>query len=174
MTSLEGQKVNLRFLKPSDLPYLQSWENNPAYWHLSGTQRAFTPQEFKNYLQNAQKDILEAGQLRLLIETKEQQPLGTVDFYDFEPVHQRAGVGILIVPPEERRRGFALEALQMACNFAFKQWGLQQIYAHILEENKASINLFLKLGFEKTGLHKKWVNIKGHFYDLGFYQLMNE
>jgi diamine N-acetyltransferase len=174
MIPLKGAKVGLRALESKDLDLLMSWENNPENWSLSGTVKPFSRSVLKRYLQNAHKDIYEAQQLRLIIETTDGVALGTLDFFEFDPLNLRCGLGILIAQKEQRQKGYAFEALQLACTFAFKAWGLQQIFANILESNTASQALFKKAGFEKTGHKKAWVNIEGSFYDEGFYQLLSK
>ena len=60
----------------------------------------------KRYLENAHQDIYESKQLRLMIVEREcQQPVGMIDIFDFNPQHQRAGIGIVI---EETIRGKAM------------------------------------------------------------------
>lgn len=174
MITLKGSNVGLRALKPEDLDLLMTWENNPENWHLSGMVKPFSRSVLEHYLQNAQQDIYEAQQLRFIIETTAGNALGTLDFFEFDPLNLRCGVGILIAQKEQRQKGYAFEALQLACTFAFKNWGLQQIFASILESNTASKALFEKMGFEKTGCKKAWINIEGVFYDEGFYQLLRK
>ena len=174
MISLKGQHLKLRALEPTDLDLLLAWENDTSQWHLSGTVAPYSRYILKRYLENAHQDIYEARQLRLIIETNTGKAIGTLDFFEFEPLHLRCGLGIFIADANARQKGFAFEALQLACNFAFKAWGLQQLFANILENNTASQALFKKLGFEKTGEKKAWVNIEGRFFNEGFYQLMKE
>ena len=107
------------------------------------------------YLANAHQDIFKAKQLRLIIE-KDERSIGMIDLFDFEPLHQRAGIGIWIADEGERQKGFAKEALQLLLNYAFKQLQLKQIYCNISSINKASINLFSGLDFILVGVKKDW------------------
>ena len=53
--------------------------------------------------------------------------------------------------PEERGRGAGYKFLKTACNYAFKQFDIQEIYAEIKKINFASIKIFEKIGFVHTG-----------------------
>lgn len=152
---LKGDNIQLRALEPSDLDTLYHWENDINIWKVSQTIAPFSKHVLSQYLANAHQDIFTAKQLRLIIE-KESRSIGTIDLFDFEPVHKRAGVGILIADHGDRQKGYAKEALELLINYAFKQLQLKQIYCNISSINKASINLFSGLDFTLVGVKKDW------------------
>ena len=145
----------MRALEPSDLDTLYHWENDINIWKVSQTITPFSKHVLSQYLANAHQDIFTARQLRLII-VKESRSIGTIDLFDFEPVHKRAGVGILIADQGDRQKGYAREALELLINYAFKQLQLKQIYCNISSINKASINLFSGLDFMLVGVKKDW------------------
>ena len=152
---LKGENIQLRALEPSDLDTLYDWENDINIWKVSQTITPFSKHVLSQYLANAHQDIFTARQLRLII-VKESRSIGTIDLFDFEPVHKRAGVGILIADQGDRQKGYAREALELLINYAFKQLQLKQIYCNISSINKASINLFSGLDFMLVGVKKDW------------------
>ena len=89
--------------------------------------------------------------------------IGFIDLFDFDPIHRRAGIGIVIASEEHRGQGLAKEGLALLCTYGFTHLGLHQLYANILEENTASIALFENLGFKAVGLKKDWVFYQGEF-----------
>ena len=148
--------VRLRPLEPEDLDELYKWENDPSIWKVSCTQTPFSRYILKKYIEESHRDIVEAKQLRLIIENLEEKPVGAIDLFDYEPFHLRAGVGILIYDIEERRRGLATDALELLMQYCKKTLGLNQLYANIGSSNFPSINLFEKSGFRKVGIKEKW------------------
>lgn len=152
---LTGKHIKLRALEPSDLETLYSWENNTHIWKVSQTMTPFSKHVLTQYLANAHQDIYTSKQLRLMIQ-KDEKDIGTIELFDFEPTHLRAGVGIWIADESEREKGFAKEALQLLVNYAFEQLQLKQVYCNISSNNKASINLFSGLDFMLVGVKKKW------------------
>jgi diamine N-acetyltransferase len=122
-------------------------------------------------LANAQQDIYEAKQLRLIIEI-DNKPIGLIDLFDFNPQHKRAGIGILILE-KFQQKGFANEALQLVIKYAFNTLQLHQIYANITPDNKKSISLFTKNNFIKVGVKKDWIISNNQFKDEVLYQLIN-
>lgn len=165
MDYLEHDHIFLRALEPEDLDILYLWENDPAVWHLSGTLAPFSRFILKQYLDNAHKDIFEHKQLRLIIELREEKrPLGTIDLFDFDPLHLRAGIGILIADSSDRGKGYAREALETLIQYCFSVLGLHQLWCNIAACNKPSIKLFESAGFIKIGEKKEWL-FNGHDFD---------
>lgn len=77
-------------------------------WEVSDTLTPFSLFTLKKYIETCHLDIYTTKQLRLMIERLDTNTrIGLVDLYDFDPYHQRAGVGIMIhntEKPETRLR----------------------------------------------------------------------
>jgi diamine N-acetyltransferase len=167
MNTLENSQIKLRAPEPSDVDLLYAWENNMEIWKVSNTITPFSKYVLQKYIETAHLDIWETKQLRLIIEAKTQSslmhfPIGLIDLFDFDPFHQRAGLGILIALKEHRNKGFASEALKLLTRYAFETLQLHQLYCNIGETNTYSIQLFKNIGFEVVGVKKDWLkNIDG-------------
>ncbi len=111
--------------------------------------------------------------MRLVIcKNETEAQVGFIDLFDFDPKHSRVGVGIVIFSEEDKRQGFASEALGLTCNYAFTHLKVHQIFAGISEENEGSIKLFEKAGFANSGLKKDWIFSEGIYKSEYFYQLI--
>lgn len=170
MLKLQLNNVYLRALEPDDLDFLYELENDPSIWEISGTLAPYSKKVLRAYLENAHRDIYEVKQLRLCVCNAEHERLGLIDLFDFDPKNLRAGVGIVIMNPNDRNKGVGQKALQLLVDYAFEALGLHQLYANILEENTGSIRLFEKVGFEKVGLKKDWIKSGSGFKNELLYQ----
>jgi len=158
VNKLENKTIKLRAPEPEDLDLLYLWENNTSVWQISGTLVPFSRFVLKQYLENAGKDIFEMKQMRLIIQlNSNKRPVGAIDLFDFDPFHRRAGVGILIADPSDRRKGYAREALDTVMIYCFEVLQLHQVYCNITSGNHASIKLFTSAGFELVGEKKEWL-----------------
>jgi len=157
VVTLQGNQVYLRALEKKDLDFLYQLENDTENWEISGTQTPYSKDVLQMYLENAHLDIYEVKQLRLVICSQDHQSIGLIDLFDFEPYHQRVGLGIIIKDTEMRNQGIGKEAIQLVLEYAFQTLGVKQVYANILEENKPSLHLFEKLGFVPIGIKKDWI-----------------
>ncbi len=162
MVTLTGNSVFLRALEPEDLVAIHRIENDERLWTVSETITPFSLHSIKEYLANAHKDIYEVKQLRLAIcDTDTKMLIGLIDLFDFDPYNARAGVGILIESQENRGKGYGKEALALILTYAKTHLKLHQLYANILEDNAASIQLFTHAGFDVAGVKKEWRRVSG-------------
>ncbi|MFB6306115.1 MAG: GNAT family N-acetyltransferase, partial [Flavobacteriales bacterium] len=164
----------LRAIETSDVDLLYKWENNPEIWPESETFSPYSKETLKAFAQSVQ-DIYTQKQLRLIICKKEDhKAIGTVELYEFSPKDRRAGVGILIADKENRKKGFASDALDILIDHCFKILDLHQLYCHINTDNEESLNLFKKKGFKTTGTLEEWRNVNGVWKDEYFLQLIKK
>jgi len=170
MTVLSTDILKLRAPEPADLDVLFSWENDTRVWHISSTSSPFSKQTLKNYL-NSVQDIYTDRQLRLMIDDSNGKAIGCVDLYEFDPLHQRAGIGILIGDEADRGKGYASTALGLLIEYAFNHLLMNQLYCTIPVTNHASIHLFEQAKFRQCGTLKQWINLAGDFQDAHIYQL---
>jgi diamine N-acetyltransferase len=161
-------------MEPEDLELLYEWENDTSYWIISNTVVPFSKYTLKLYLENSHKDIYETGQLRLMIDhIPDNVSIGTIDLFDFDPFHKRAGLGILIARQDYRRKGYASMALKCLVDYCFKTLQLHQIYCNILANNCESMDLFKKIGFVQSGLKKDWIKTSDGYLDEYMFQMIN-
>lgn len=174
MSYLIGQSVRLRALEPGDLDSLEKWENNPDSWEISNRLVPYSRHFLEKYLDQAHLDIYEARQFRYVIETiEEKKAVGAIDLHDYDPIHDRAGVGILIVE-EDRNKGYAREALTLLKEWAFEHVFMHQLHCEIHIDNHKSIKLFESCGFEKVGVLKHWTRTKRGFKDVILLQCLED
>jgi diamine N-acetyltransferase len=172
---MKHKDIKLRALEPEDLELLYEWENNDSNWIISNTITPFSKYILKQYLENSHKNIFETGQLRLMIDhIPDKNSIGTIDIFDFDPFHMRAGIGILIANEEHRRKGYASMALTRLTEYCFKTLQLHQLYCNILSNNCESMDLFKKHGFVLTGQKKDWIKTPDSWLDEYIFQLINK
>ncbi len=173
MVTLTGNTIYLRALEPEDLEFIYRLENNEAIWEVSNTQTPYSRFLIRQYLENAHQDIYEAKQLRLAIcRAGSFDALGLIDLFDFDPVNQKAGVGIIIEQEGNRNSGFGKEALGLLIEYTFQKLQLHQLYANIDLANVASVSLFTNFGFQLAGVKKDWIRRDNTYFDEALYQLI--
>jgi diamine N-acetyltransferase len=160
---LENSTLRLRAPEPEDMDLLYVWENDTSIWENGASIVPFSRYSIKQYLIEHTHDIYVDRQLRLMITIGETgESVGTIDLYDFDPFHRRAGVGILI-DHNHRRKGYGLQALALLEGYAFRFLNLKQLHAIIPEKNSGSIQLFVKAGYRQTGLLEEWLRAGDSF-----------
>jgi len=172
-----GPNLLLRAPEPADIDLLFRWENDTRIWHLSNTLAPFSRFAIEQFVLNSDKDIFASRQLRLMIDWhsagSEIKTIGSIDLFEFDPYHKRAGIGILI-DESSRRHGFAFEALNLLIEYCFNTLNLHQVFCSIEQNNIESINLFTKAGFVKCGIKKDWLLRDGKWTDELMFQLIKK
>ncbi len=74
-------------------------------------------------------------------------PIGYVAFKGGNPALGSYEIGVTIVDPAERRRGYGRPAITAAVDYAFGRLGAERLWAAQLSDNHAAINLGRRLGF---------------------------
>lgn len=161
---LTYESITLRAVEPEDLELLYLWENNDSLWSHSNTLVPYSKFTLKRYIANSHKSLYETGQLRLMVDiTAEKRTIGTIDLFDFDHFHSRAGVGILIASDADRQKGYASQAVHCLINYAFSTLHLHQLWCNILETNTDSIRLFEKNGFTLCGRRDEWLKVNEEY-----------
>ncbi|MGN0186413.1 MAG: GNAT family N-acetyltransferase [Paludibacteraceae bacterium] len=174
MSYLTSDRITLRAPEPEDLDSFYRWENDTALWAFGNTIEPFSRYTLRQYIATADQDIYTKRQLRLMVERKaDKMVVGAVDLFDFDPLHQRAGIGLLI-DKTCRREGFAAESLTLLCNYAFGVLHLKQVYAHVPIDNTACLDFFDKATpFVHTATLRSWLQRNNIYVDVTVWQLIN-
>lgn len=172
---IRGQIVGLRATEPADAEILFQWENNIHLWSVSNSQIPFSKFLIDEFVNASHHDIYTNKQLRLMIiDLSDNSTVGVIDLFEFDPQHNRCGIGIFVIETA-RRKGIAQESIALVKDYVFNILHLKQIFVHVNAGNISSINLFEKSGFEKSGLKKFWHKSGlNTFEDVWFMQCINQ
>ncbi len=201
MTYLQGPHIQLRALEPEDLELMYTIENDTTLWDVSNRQVPYSREVLRQYIINSQADLYADKQVRLMMELRDTQEIagkqptretagkqptpdiagkrptrltvGAIDLFNFEPLHRHAEVGICVLQAYQGK-GYATEALQLLCDYAFRFLCLEQLVAHIATENTHSMQLFSSCGFTPCGTLKRWWNVEGSFKEVTLLQRLKK
>ena len=156
--------MTLRALEPEDLDLLYQIENNRELWQVGATNVPYSRYTLHDYIATSSDDIFADRQVRLIVENEQGEAVGIADLVHFDPQHQRAEVGIVILPAY-RRKGYASAAIQALCDYAIRIVHLHQLYAVINSTNVAAVSLFQKVGFTKQNTLSEWLFDGREYHD---------
>lgn len=173
---IELSQLKLRAVELSDVDLLYRWENNLEMQPFGGNPTApFSKHQLTHFIENNRGDLYSDLQMRLMLEFEVEgnwQVAGIVDVFDFEPFHNRAGIGI-VIHKSFRGQGFAKTALSLLTEYLFKTWGLHQIWALVSTDNLPSVALFEGCDFEKIGIKRDWLKVGSGYQNAYEYQKIN-
>lgn len=161
---LQGNGIRLRAPEPEDLEVMFRFENDTDVWEMSNTTGPYSRFQLKQYIEQAQNDLFADRQLRLMIETDApRRVVGIVDVCSFDPLHNRAEVGIMVDRPC-RGQGIGRHALALLETHCFHYLGIHQLFAYIAVGNLPCRRLFAACGYKENAVLKEWMHTYGGSY----------
>ena len=169
---LSNDTITLRSLEPTDLETLYRWENDTALWTVSDTVAPYSREALWQYLEQYTGDIYSQRQLLLMIiSNADGTPIGTIDYLNFDPLNNRAELGLFIAA-ERRGKGHGREALELLTAYSRDHIGLRQLYVYIALDNTVCLNLFENFGYRRVGILQSWVKRGSVYRDVALLQMM--
>lgn len=167
---LTDDKITLRALEPTDIDVMYRWENDAELWRYGSTVAPFSRKQLWEYIAGYDADIYSARQLRLMIvENETGHAVGALDLTDYDPVNQRASLGIFI-DKRKHRLGYASRAIALASDYCAERIGMHQLWAIVPADNIPSRSLFSSTGFKITGKLQSWLKTRTSYCDAYIYQ----
>lgn len=138
--------VSLREMLFTDVNKLLKWENNPDNWQISDTVAPFSRKQIEDFV-NQPQSLKDNKQQRFMV-CLDDNPIGCIDIFEYDTAKRKAGVGVLIAEESNRNKGYASEALNLLIEKCRNELNVVHLFCNIYKENKASIRLFEKCGFQ--------------------------
>jgi diamine N-acetyltransferase len=168
---LNNDKVTLRALEPTVLDTLYRWENDSSVWTVTDTIAPYSREALWHYLEQYTGDIYAQRQLRLMITLADGTPAGTIDYLNFDPLNNRAELGLFIAP-EHRGKGLGRQALDLLTAYSREHIGLRQLYVFIAIDNVVCLKLFEDHGYRRVGTINSWVKRGSTYRDVALLQMV--
>ena len=163
---LEGKNVNLRIVEKEDLPLLLEWFNNRE---MAGEHEPLDPQQSKKEFED-RYDKLGSDEKLFCIEKKDGSKIGQIGHY---PKGNLLEIGYCVLP-DERRKGYCTEAVQIMVDYLFLTRDIVRVQAHTHSGNKTSQRVLEKSGFKREGIIRKDSFIRGEWRDSCLYSILRE
>lgn len=104
------------------------------------------------------------------IETK--APLGMIEVSRIDWRNRYGYIGILIGDKNNRRKGYATDAIKIIVKLSFDQWGLNKLCALVTENNIPSVKLFEKLHFTKEAILRENIYLDSKYHNQFIFSLL--
>jgi ribosomal-protein-alanine N-acetyltransferase len=162
---LEGKIVNLRVPEKKDLSLIEEWRNSPEFQGEHNLLIQESSAELEKKYDNFRPD-----EKWFLIEKKDGTRIGLV-VLELEGGVQELGYGII---PSERGKGYCTEAVKIAVDYLFLSKPIVRIQAHTNVRNTGSQRVLEKAGFQKEGIIRKRIFVRGDWRDEFLYSILRE
>jgi len=103
----------------------------------------------------------------------DKHPIGTCGFHKWNEKHGHAEIGYDL-GAAHWHKGYMTEVLQVVLHHGFDKMKLNRIEAIVYPENRASLRLLERLGFQKEGLLRQSTRQGDKYYDHWILSLLKE
>jgi diamine N-acetyltransferase len=155
--------ITLRPLERSDLPFVHVLNNNRSmmgYWFEEPYESFVELEEL------FRKHIHDQSERRFIVQDGAQERVGLVELVEIDHLHRRAEF-LIMVAPQQQRRGYARAATRLAVNYAFRVLNLNKLYLLVDVDNAHAIRIYEEAGFTREGV------LVDEFFSDGRYRSVN-
>jgi len=147
---LETERLILREFTLADAPFIIELVNSPGWLQFIGDRNVKTEEQAKEYLRNGPLKSYEINGFGLsMVELKaDQTPIGMCGIIRRDNL-ENPDIGFAFLPMFEGK-GLAFEIVHVTIGYAKNVLKLPVIFAITMPENKRSIKLLEKIGFNYT------------------------
>ena len=153
---LQGKHVILRALTEADAASYHQILSDEVTMKSYGLRVFSTVEDTKAFIAEQKNWFVRQVAIRWgIVSRMNQQVVGDVILWRFDPLRRHAEVGIKI-HKDHRRRGLPQEALDTVLAFAFSELGLHSLEANIAVNNRPAQILARTLGFREEGYRRQF------------------
>ncbi len=152
-------------MEKEDLPWALKWGNNPKFGGEHEPLEQMSMTELEAWYDKPRPD-----EKWFIIEKKNKSKVGQISYTPSGSCYE---IGYRLIP-EERGKDYCTEAAKIIVDYLFLTKSIVRIQAHTNPKNLASQRVLEKAGFQKEGLIRKPIFIRGKWTDGLLYGILRE
>jgi len=147
---IEGEKINLRRVKPADFDKIIKWSENKKLAYFAGERLPKDKQEcIKRYQRTSS-----LFNIIFAIEDKGGNFLGEIELDHIQWKNRMAELFLYIGEENLWGKGYGSDALNTFIQYIYKENKIDIIYLRVYQNNKRAIRCYQKCGFKQKGVLK--------------------
>lgn len=158
------RKIAIRFITNKDTDNIIKWRNSEFVMNNFIDRNELTKNIHNEWLKTKvnKKEVFQF----IAHDIDNNLDFGSTYIKDIDNQHKKAEIGIFIGDKNYIGKGYGSQIVKQIIDFSFNELSLNKIYARILSYNKASYNMFIKLGFHNDALLRQDVFINSEPFDV--------
>ena len=167
-----GKFVTLRSIEKDDLEMMRKMLNDPEIESLVvGWAFPISKYQQEHWYE---KNFNDDKNLRFVIETPDDGPVGLATLVNIDWKNRRATHGIKLVKRENRRKEIGTDTVMAIMRYAFDELQLNRLDGSWFDENVASKTLYQRCGWKVEGRIRKCIYKNGRYRDLDLVGILKE
>ena len=170
LPALVGEKVYLRAATAEDIA-------NTYHWYMQSDPHLLTPEPY-TFLTPAEAaeayrklEKNDRQQTFVILRQADKLIVGLITYYNMNLLNRATEIKVL-VDPDYRKNGFALEALRILTRYLVKYREINRMTVQVAMMNTAAVKLLEKAGFKLEGVLRKQYFYQREYRDGALYALL--
>lgn len=165
---LRGKNIILRPLRKDDITKTNIWRNDLELIRMTQGYRLPKTLEMDEDWFNRVLGDTTSGNAYFGIDVIENSEfIGLIQLNNIDYISRTAVWGIIIGDPNNRGKGYSVEASFLLFDYAFNTLNLRKILGYVIEGNKASLRMHERIGFNIEGCLRDHV-----YYDSKYHNVL--
>jgi RimJ/RimL family protein N-acetyltransferase len=161
VTTLPGERVTLRPVRPEDHPDILRWQNDPEVAWWMDYERTFTLAD----IDESEANALAEGH-PFLIETVDGRGIGRIGLNGFSDRDRTCSLYVFIGERDVWSMGYGSDSMRLLLAWGFPEFELYLVQLWSLSTNARAIRAYEKVGFRVDGvLRERSLKSDGKRYD---------
>ncbi|WP_202709008.1 GNAT family N-acetyltransferase [Sporosalibacterium faouarense] len=169
---IKGNLINLRLVEESDLEKMNKLQNDVSekglYSDLTLRSKAQLEKQFQEF------GLVKKEYSILLITDKQDNIIGMIQHFKGSIYSTGYEIGLLIYKKENRKNGYATEALKLYTSYMFESHPIERLELSTSVDNIGAQKVATKCGYVLEGINRKSCYIRGVATDLKKYSILRD
>lgn len=163
---IKNERIKLRPMEIEDGKHLYKWKNSEEVFKYLGG--GFKPQSFfelNEFLPQLCR-ITEKNYRFIILNAKNNLPIGLIGLYDINNIHRNCEVGLYIGDEDYLNMGIGTDALKLIEDYAKNYLNIRKISLSVVSENIGAVSFWEKNSYKLVGVKKEDRYIQGKYCDV--------
>lgn len=150
MQIIDSENLIYRPIDYEDTEMILGWRNSDAVRNNFLHRDIITVEEHERWLES---EIMTGRAVQfVMIDKKDDKPIGSVYFRDIDKERKTAEYGIFIGEGSARGKGYGIETAIRMTSYFFEDMRYDKLFLRVLERNRAAIRSYEAAGFKKDDI----------------------
>jgi RimJ/RimL family protein N-acetyltransferase len=161
---VSGSLVRLRAVEPRDTEPLYEWFNDAEATEGLAVRYPVSRDSEREWVERS--GVVAYGTMHFAVETYDGDLLGTCGLFKTNlPENRCAELGIALVRPGSRGRGYGTDTVRTLCRFGFDEMNLHRVELLVFAHNATARRVYEKVGFQVECVARQAHWGDGRWYD---------
>jgi ribosomal-protein-alanine N-acetyltransferase len=171
---IKSTNIFIKILSVDDVTteYVNWLSDTKTNQFLESRWKTYSLEQLKEYVNSM--NLSDNNCLFGIFLSENKKHIGNIKIGNINQIHRFADIGLMIGDKNSLNKGYGIESIKLATQYAFQHLNLNKIIAGIYINNIASYKSFIKSGYREVGIYKKHAFYNGNYVDQYIVEILKD